>query len=483
MGQLAIVMLSITYLPITRNSIWIFILGIPFERAVKFHRWVGRSAVIVVLIHGVLMTLNKGTGVLFSMTSIPHGESVFWGTVAGICFATAGILAYEPIRRLKFELFYHTHFLVLAGTVFAWLHCVYFRPWIYAPVALYLLDRMIRFFRSRRSWQFVSTRVLANGMDGQVTELVLRYPGFRFNAGDYCFIRIPAVSMLEWHPFSISSGPSPRDDGRLRFHCLDMGRGTWTGRLAALTKKGQALHDDIPAFTKIEVDGPHGKLTMPIDKYPVIILAAGGVGVTPILSVLEDLYNRRHQMPHLSAVHFIWASRHHEAFTEWFPDFLKHIHSEKESKFYLHLYWTDRKNRPPHLIPVPVSSASLKNRNVLAATQTMGEFQPGSVSGPQPPKAAVRNGGGGAEGESLLSTGGRSDHLYKLEDPLADVSELPIDRMHRPDYATLFDVFSRNADSHQEVCVLACGPKDMIEAAQNAALERGFAFHKETYFL
>ena len=42
----------------------------------------------------------------------------------------------------------------------------------------------------------------------QVTHLVLsRPPDFKFQAGDYIFIKIPLLAKYEYHPFTISSAP------------------------------------------------------------------------------------------------------------------------------------------------------------------------------------------------------------------------------------------------------------------------------------
>ncbi|CAN0472537.1 unnamed protein product, partial [Laminaria digitata] len=58
---------------------------------------------------------------------------------------------------------------------------------------------------------------------------------------------VPAISLLEWHPFSISSCP---DDRESTHHIKDMGPKTFTGKLRMLATLG--------AQVKMNVDGPYG---------------------------------------------------------------------------------------------------------------------------------------------------------------------------------------------------------------------------------
>ncbi|NWW79614.1 NOX5 oxidase, partial [Climacteris rufus] len=62
----------------------------------------------------------------------------------------------------------------------------------------------------------------------QVTHLVIQRPkSFRFQAGDYVYLNVPAIAAYEWHPFSISSAPEQPDT--LWLHIRS--RGQWTSKL------------------------------------------------------------------------------------------------------------------------------------------------------------------------------------------------------------------------------------------------------------
>merc|ERR1712083_549419 len=84
-------------------------------------------------------------------------------------------------------------------------------------------------------------------LPSKVTNLIIdRPPGFNFCAGDWVFIKIPAVASSEWHPFTISSAPEVQ--GQFTLHIRGVGQ--WTNSLHALFKaeherqaKGQARQE------------------------------------------------------------------------------------------------------------------------------------------------------------------------------------------------------------------------------------------------
>ena len=45
-------------------------------------------------------------------------------------------------------------------------------------------------------------------------------PSFKYKAGQYLFLNVPAVSSLQWHPFTITSAP---DDPYVSVHICQVG--------------------------------------------------------------------------------------------------------------------------------------------------------------------------------------------------------------------------------------------------------------------
>ena len=61
-----------------------------------------------------------------------------------------------------------------------------------------------------------------------MTHLVITRPkNFKYECGDYIFIKIPKLAQWEWHPFTISSPPELEDELWVHIRSL----GNWTNKL------------------------------------------------------------------------------------------------------------------------------------------------------------------------------------------------------------------------------------------------------------
>ena len=121
-----------------------------------------------------------------------------------------------------------------------------------------------------------------------VTEIVLDGIGARTEMGQYAFLNIPAISTLEWHPFSISSAPS---DDYTTFHVKNMGKGTFTGKLFELAQtmgQSDVLTLQQSQELAVSVDGGYGRPFDP-SQYDEVILCGGGIGITPLHSIFREL--------------------------------------------------------------------------------------------------------------------------------------------------------------------------------------------------
>ncbi|KAJ2690380.1 hypothetical protein IWW39_000779 [Coemansia spiralis] len=80
----------------------------------------------------------------------------------------------------------------------------------------------------------------------------------------------------------------------------------------------------------IMVDGPYCAPAQHVFDYSCVILVAGGIGVTPMSSVLKSLFYQLTSGPHLCKVrkmHFLWVCRDVQAL-EWFQDLLAALDAE-----------------------------------------------------------------------------------------------------------------------------------------------------------
>lgn len=66
----------------------------------------------------------------------------------------------------------------------------------------------------------------------KVLELQLIKTGFKMDVGQYVFVNCPAISQLEWHPFTMTSAP---EEDFFSVHIRSAG--DWTDKLIEIMKK------------------------------------------------------------------------------------------------------------------------------------------------------------------------------------------------------------------------------------------------------
>jgi predicted ferric reductase len=151
--------------------------------------------------------------------------------------------------------------------------------YFYVSVGAYGLDLLIRGF-----WgAYITRSVELQYKDGNIVKIsckkhpVANMLGL-WKVGQYIFISIPAISVLQWHPFSVSSGPREQT---VEVHIR--GLGDHSDALVELSKTATSLY--------CRVDGPYGYHKLNYRRYPVLLMVGGGVGITPVIGIVKDLYN------------------------------------------------------------------------------------------------------------------------------------------------------------------------------------------------
>ena len=308
-------------IPATRNSVLVHLVGIPFDRTILYHRWIGRFVLILSIIHGIWEIVDwKNTG-MDVLKQLALTSNIF-GIVSWICLVLVFITALEVFRRKYFEFFFYTHFMFLGFFVLGALHSKKFLPYALVAAALYVLDRLVRVV-----WGVIPMRTTLLNLKDEKNQVVqIRFPKHKladlvgiYKVGQYVFLNFPTISFLEWHPFSLSSGP---DENTCEVHIK--GLGDHTKEIVERASKKDKLW--------IRVDGPYGNLHFNYRRYPVILLASGGIGVTPTMGILKDLYRvgdvnpKKKAAPHtIEAVYFVWTMPSQDVY-EWFSHELADIY-------------------------------------------------------------------------------------------------------------------------------------------------------------
>ncbi|XP_020501080.2 NADPH oxidase 1 [Labrus bergylta] len=197
------------------------------------------------------------------------------------------------------------------------------QTWMYVigPMILYICERLLRFIRYM---QTVSYRKIVM-RPSKVLELQLVKNGFNMEVGQYVFLNCPAISQLEWHPFTMTSAP---EEDFFSVHIRSAG--DWTDKLISIM---QQLPEGAQG-PKMGVDGPFGTASEDVFDYEVSMLVGAGIGVTPFASILKSIwYKFKDSNPKLRTrkIYFYWLCRETQAF-EWFADLLQVLEREMEER-------------------------------------------------------------------------------------------------------------------------------------------------------
>ncbi|XP_018416944.1 PREDICTED: NADPH oxidase 3 [Nanorana parkeri] len=190
--------------------------------------------------------------------------------------------------------------------------------WVTCPLALYVCERLIRFWRSKQD--VIITKVVTH--PSGVLEIQMKKRGFTMEPGQYIFLQCPSVSHLEWHPFTLTSAP---EETFFSVHVRAVG--DWTQSLITACLTNRNIHQNLLQLPRLAADGPYGSATTNVFNYKVSVCIAAGIGVTPFASVLKSIWYNScdpNRAMKLEKVYFYWLCRDTHAF-EWFADLLQSL--------------------------------------------------------------------------------------------------------------------------------------------------------------
>ncbi|XP_036404541.1 NADPH oxidase 1 isoform X2 [Megalops cyprinoides] len=193
--------------------------------------------------------------------------------------------------------------------------------WVIGPMILYLCERLLRFIRYMQAVRYRKIVIRPS----KVLELQLEKAGFKMEVGQYVFLNCPAISQLEWHPFTMTSAP---EEDFFSVHIRSVG--DWTQKLISMVEQ---LPEGAQG-PKMGVDGPFGTASEDVFDYEVSMLVGCGIGVTPFASILKSIwYKFKESNPKLRTrkIYFYWLCRETHAF-EWFADLLQVLETEMEER-------------------------------------------------------------------------------------------------------------------------------------------------------
>jgi NAD(P)H-flavin reductase len=313
-------------LPITRNSIWLYLFKIPYLKIIHLHRFMALLCIVSVIIKFIVVLLLYPPEFLIVLLNKTTGGSPIAGTISTFCYIILGIFSIKYVRKNCFETFYFTHrifsLLAIATSIWHYLTSLYY---LIPSLLLYILDIICRYINIHKGIYLKLENIGDIKYNTSCIVLSIKVnKNFNTYPGCYFLICIKNISSLEWHPISLIDNKN----NRLIFCAKDMGEGTWTGKIRQLNLNSQETVDEL--FNKeVYLQGPYGNINLDYSKYKSIVTIAGGIGITSILSILshinELIYLKK--INNLQNILFIWIIPH-TSLLDYFNKYIIHLDHE-----------------------------------------------------------------------------------------------------------------------------------------------------------
>ena len=276
-----------------------------------FHRLLSIIALWLVIAHPIILfMLNPARLRLLNFLQAPPVAR--WAALSTYALIALVVMALWRVQlRIRYETWHFTHILLAVVAIVAGIiHMIGWGFYLGDPgkralwiglctfwIGLLLYIRIFKpLFILRRP--YIVTEVRKERGDSWT--LVMRpksHPGFRFTPGQFGWLTIwGGPFRITGHPFSFSSS-AEAVDGRVEMTIRNLGD---------LTSKIR----DVSVGRRVYIDGPYGAFTIgnPADMH---VLIAGGVGITPMMSMIRTLADRGDKRPVL----LIYGSKDCESIT------------------------------------------------------------------------------------------------------------------------------------------------------------------------
>jgi hypothetical protein len=267
--------LLLTIVSSSRNTIINHFLGIPFERAMKWHKALGRLQLTCMIIH-VCAMLAGGTEVGYAWYTKNHnvlvkvqwantlnlygqGTNLFAGPIALFFWTLLVVMSLPYFRRQMLEVFYFVHLnLFGAANIFTMFHArASVIPWLVPAVLLFYIDASIRFLAKTTAVEALEIKVIGENM----VKLVLRQRGFPLGAftyhpGSYIWL---SCNLRKKAPLPL---PAAADDASRESVEVAVADPSDAG-LNTSSSGYSKVATDGPSSSQIELDGIFGNIKVP----------------------------------------------------------------------------------------------------------------------------------------------------------------------------------------------------------------------------
>eukprot|EP01064_Diplonema_japonicum_P009926 TRINITY_DN17331_c0_g1_i1.p1 TRINITY_DN17331_c0_g1~~TRINITY_DN17331_c0_g1_i1.p1 ORF type:complete len:492 (+),score=27.90 TRINITY_DN17331_c0_g1_i1:49-1524(+) len=293
--------LVLTIATACKNSPLTFLLGVPVERRLWYHKV---SAVMTILnsyYHiGMCYLIDTWRG------DSAGSKAELTGWIAMGCLSLLVASGHPGFRRSFYNTFYYSHVaLILASIVALMFHKAYY---VMIGVGFWTADVLVRFLYG--TFGKLPRKGFFDPIPGGRTVKIRIYTQHRIGRpGQYVYLTVPELTYFESHPFTISrerANPD-RECGGYELTLMIRVLGDWTNGLHELALRRPPDNNGYDLL----LQGPYGEPRLDVegDRYQHFVMVSGGVGLTPWLYLVHDLLEQSSRGRVVSRVWFCWSVR------------------------------------------------------------------------------------------------------------------------------------------------------------------------------
>jgi NADPH oxidase len=254
---------------------------LPFDKLIYYHKMFSILTLFISLLHGIV-------GIYIPRNNIINYK-IITGYIFYILLLIINLFSISKFKDRFYHVFVNIHKIIfLLIFIIAMMHG---NGLVICPVIVYLIDLIYRIYLVKKI-NNLKLDIKYEIVSHDLIKIEIIDNKVYCNSGQYIYINIPQISLLEWHPYSIANAPN---ENKI---CYINVIGDWTNKLKDKIKKNEKLD--------ILIDGFYGNISKFLLEYQYIILFSGGIGITPILSILRHIYyNYKNNLQHIKKIYFI----------------------------------------------------------------------------------------------------------------------------------------------------------------------------------
>lgn len=298
-GLLFAANLPLLYLLAAKNQPIRLLTGYSYEALNIFHRRLGEIMVLLGLTHSVTMFVDwyiilRPTG--WNLMRYLSSDIILWGIGTLVTYELLYVTSLGSFRQWRYELFLGLHIILQTfALLFLWFHSSRSRPFVYASLAIFSVDRFI--YRMGLKKRIVRGMLeVKDDQDTVVLRARLSKPAGKqhrrwnhflshdiragWKATEHVFLTVPCLSpkhALQAHPFTIASRAPGAGDTEFDLELIIRKQEGFCKHLLQYAKE----NNDNCYLPLIKLDGPYGSQSAVhlLQESNISIIVAGGSGI------------------------------------------------------------------------------------------------------------------------------------------------------------------------------------------------------------